>query len=176
MKRLYFIRHGESVANAKELFAGRWDTPLTKLGRDQAKEAAQAVKSLEIDCIVSSPLIRARKTAEIIADEIGYPKNKILFSDLFMERDYGDLQAKPFKAADKIDFEKVPNIEPQFDVIKRAKEAASYLNRLQANNVLVIGHGTHGRALHQEVLNLVPAQIEVPIQQEIPNAKVVRWI
>lgn len=176
MKKLYFIRHGESEANVAKLFAGRWETPLTKLGRGQAKAAAQKAKSLDIDCIVSSPLLRARQTAEIIAGEIGLAKDNIVFSDLFMERDYGDLQAKPYENARNIDFEKVPNIESTSSVIDRAKKAALFLKEHHADNILVVGHGTHGLTLQKEILKSAIGEIEVTIDNEIPNAEIVEWI
>jgi uncharacterized phosphatase len=175
MKKLYFIRHGESVGNIKRLFTGQWDVPLTDLGTKQAKAAAQTIKERHIDLIVSSPLIRARQTAEIIAEQIGYPKEKILYSDLLKERNYGDLQQKPYSASDGIDFEDVPNIELAGHLVQRAAQA-EYLRAIEADNILVVGHGTFGRALQQEILNDHSAPIEVPISQEIPNAQVVRWL
>ncbi|MEI6710902.1 MAG: phosphoglycerate mutase family protein [bacterium] len=72
---LYFLRHGQTLANLNGNFAGQKDnSPLTDLGIQQAKDAAKAWKqqNIQLDKIVSSPLIRARKTAEIFAEGIGY--------------------------------------------------------------------------------------------------------
>lgn len=176
MKKLYFIRHGESVGNLQELFTGQWDVPLTDLGRRQAKTAAKSIESVGVDCIVSSPLLRARQTAEIIAAQINYPAERIKYSDLFMERNYGDLQQKPYSEAEGVDFETVPNIEPLALLLERAKQAAEYVNQIKADNVLVVGHGTQGRAFRLEIQHRGPEAIEVPIEQEIPNAEVIRWI
>src|SRR5581483_5723923 len=78
MKKLYFIRHGESVSNVERWHAGRIDTPLTERGRQQAREAGKKAKAqkLHFDLIVSSPLSRALETARIIAKEIGYPEKQ----------------------------------------------------------------------------------------------------
>jgi uncharacterized phosphatase len=176
MKKLYFVRHGESVANLKHLFAGRWDTPLTPLGRDQANLAGSQASELNITHIVSSPLSRSRETAEIIADRIGYPKDKIIISELFIERSYGDLQQQPYSAADGIDFEEVANIETIPQLIERGAKAAVFLSELGAGNVLVSSHGTFGRVLRDAVLGQAHGDIEVPIDQEIPNATIIEWL
>jgi len=65
--RLYFVRHGESEANAAGVFAGQTDSPLTARGRDQAAAVAAALADLHIDRVVSSDLSRARDTAAAIA-------------------------------------------------------------------------------------------------------------
>lgn len=175
MKKLYFVRHGESEANAKGLFAGHWDVPLTNKGRSQAEIEGQQAKGLNIGCIVSSPLLRAKETAEIIADAIGYPRGKIVYSDLFMERDYGELKGRPWDDVDGIDFDKIPGIEATERLVKRAKEAVNFLREIKADNVLLVGHGTSGRAIRDQILKQT-GDIEVPIEDEIPNSKIVEWI
>lgn len=67
--QLLVVRHGESEWNAVGRWQGQEDPPLTDRGRDQARHASRAVGAL--DGVVSSPLDRARTTAEIIAEEIG---------------------------------------------------------------------------------------------------------
>lgn len=176
MKKLYFVRHGESEANSKELFAGRWDVPLTETGKQQAALAAEQLKRLGIDCIVSSPLLRARQTAEIIADIIKYPRQKIVFSDLFLERDYGDLQGRPWHEVADIDFDSIPNIETSERLLERAAEAAQFLQKIDADNILLVGHGTSGRAIRDQVLKRTGGDIEVTIDQEIPNSTIVEWL
>jgi uncharacterized phosphatase len=175
MKKLYFARHGESEANFKQLFAGRWDIPLTDLGRLQARQAGSLAKGLKIDCIVSSPLIRAQETAEIIASEIGYPANKIIYSDLFMERDYGDLQGQPWRGIKITDFDKIPNIEKGDKLSARAIQAAQFLSDIKADNVLLVGHGTMGRTIRDYLLRQ-HGDIEVSIENELPNSQIVEWI
>ena len=68
MKKLYFIRHGLSEGNVQEIWSGSTDTPLHTEGRAQAKAAGQKAKKLKIDLVVSSPMSRAKETAEIICD------------------------------------------------------------------------------------------------------------
>ena len=68
MKEIYFVRHGESVANATNRYAGQFDSPLTKKGIEQAHESVNNFKNIEINKIISSTLSRAFNTAKIIRD------------------------------------------------------------------------------------------------------------
>lgn len=65
------IRHGECDGNAKDMFRGQMDFPLNERGLKQAYEAGQAARELGIEAIYSSPLLRARQTAQSVADACG---------------------------------------------------------------------------------------------------------
>lgn len=86
--RLLLIRHGESEGNARGIIQGRVDTRLTELGREQAQQTAEALAEHGITEVVSSPLLRARESAEIIAERLGVP---LSFDDDLMEYDHGDI-------------------------------------------------------------------------------------
>jgi broad specificity phosphatase PhoE len=76
--RLVLVRHGESTWNAEGRYQGRLDPPLSQRGRAQAEALAARLKREELAApeaqrlavIVSSPLVRARDTAEICAQEL----------------------------------------------------------------------------------------------------------
>src|SRR5215470_16931919 len=93
---LYFIRHGESEANERNQFAGRQDSPLTRLGSEQAEQAGRAIirKGLVFDEIHVSPLQRARITAQKIAEVSGNTAATIHVSDALLERHFGFLQGR----------------------------------------------------------------------------------
>ena len=88
---LHFIRHGESVSNEQNLFAGRVDTPLTELGRRQARQARKRIEvaHLIFDEVHVSPLIRARETAALVVQ--GLPEIKTVVAFDLIERDFGRL-------------------------------------------------------------------------------------
>ncbi len=67
----FFIRHGQSTANIKKIIQGHLNCPLSGTGRRQAKQAGTWLKDKKIDTILSSPLDRAKTTAELIAAETG---------------------------------------------------------------------------------------------------------
>jgi broad specificity phosphatase PhoE len=64
--RLIIIRHGESEHNTKGICQGQIDSKLTDMGKRQAKALAHRLKDYEIDTMYSSPLQRARVTADIV--------------------------------------------------------------------------------------------------------------
>ena len=68
---LYLVRHGQSVGNEKQLCFGRSDHPLTELGREQARQAAQMLKGVSFTRCVSSDLTRAWDTARICVEGRG---------------------------------------------------------------------------------------------------------
>jgi histidinol dehydrogenase len=67
----YFIRHGESEGNRAGVMQGRVPSTLTETGKAQAREAGTWLGTRGIDVILTSPLARARQTAEIVAREAG---------------------------------------------------------------------------------------------------------
>ena len=65
------IRHGQTDWNAQRRLQGSTDIPLNDVGRDQARDAVEALGGYEWDAIVSSPLSRAAETADLIAAGLG---------------------------------------------------------------------------------------------------------
>lgn len=66
MKRLYLIRHGESMGNSTKVFTGQTDMPLTDLGREQARRTAEFLSDVKFDAAYASDLSRAFETGEIV--------------------------------------------------------------------------------------------------------------
>ena len=64
------MRHGQSTANARGIWQGRLDFPLSDLGRQQAARTGRALAAGEVSAVYTSPLSRASETAGIIAREI----------------------------------------------------------------------------------------------------------
>lgn len=75
MATLYFTRHGQTVWNVENKICGATDIDLTDSGHQQAIELGNIIleKGYKIDEILSSPLIRAWKTAEHISEVTGIP-------------------------------------------------------------------------------------------------------
>jgi len=69
--RLILWRHGQTDWNVDNRFQGQANIPLNDVGRAQARAAADALVALRPDAIVSSPLDRARVTAQALADRTG---------------------------------------------------------------------------------------------------------
>lgn len=82
----YFMRHGETDWNRSNLIMGQTDIPLNETGIGQAHEAKKMLTKIEVEKIYSSPLQRARQTAEIINEDIRCP---IVYMDYLKERGWG---------------------------------------------------------------------------------------
>ena len=80
------VRHGETDWNVLGKLQGRTDIPLNESGILQAEECSEFLKSLQWDVIITSPLKRAKQTAEIINKNLNL--SLIEMKD-FLERDYG---------------------------------------------------------------------------------------
>jgi broad specificity phosphatase PhoE len=92
--KLIMVRHGESEGNRDRRFTISAEVPLTELGRQQAREAAQRIaKRFAPERIISSPYRRAWQTSEIIAGELGLPIEVV--HDLH-ERDLGVLKGQSY--------------------------------------------------------------------------------
>ena len=63
---LYFVRHGETQANAKRLYYGFLNVPLNEKGRVQVAEAGSYLKHIKFDQVIVSELLRSHETAEAV--------------------------------------------------------------------------------------------------------------
>jgi broad specificity phosphatase PhoE len=88
-KRIYLARHGETDWSLEKRMQGRTDIPLNATGEAQAEALAGALAGLKIDRIVSSPLKRAARTAEIIVNRLGLGAN---FDSGLAERSFGEAE------------------------------------------------------------------------------------
>lgn len=93
MNRLLLVRHGENKANLTKEFSHRGvDYPLTPKGRMQAEQTAEHLKRFAISRVYTSPLLRAKETAEVIAAAVGAPLETL---EAFREVAVGDLEGQP---------------------------------------------------------------------------------
>lgn len=102
MTKIYIVRHGQDQDNANGLLNGHRDTVLTDIGLEQANQIANKIQeaNLVFDKIYSSPLQRAYRTAEIIANRLQLSQPEKL--DLLIERDYGIMSGKKITDIEKL--------------------------------------------------------------------------
>jgi len=93
---LVMLRHGESTANADDVFGGWLDFPLTNRGRDQAAAAGRLIRDAGIEpaAVHTSLLIRAIDTADIVVAEACSDHPPVMRSWRLNERHYGALQGR----------------------------------------------------------------------------------
>jgi ribonuclease H / adenosylcobalamin/alpha-ribazole phosphatase len=100
--RLLLLRHGQSPMSVQRRYSGRGDPALTEVGLAQATAAATAVAARHlgeaggIRAVVSSPLTRARQTAEPVAGVLGLP---VEVDERFTETDFGAWEGLTFGEA-----------------------------------------------------------------------------
>lgn len=88
----YFVmRHGEADTNVKDILNSdvHAQLHLTEKGKKDVEESAKAFTSAPFDLIVSSPFVRTRESAEVVARVLGMPKDSILFDERIGEFDLG---------------------------------------------------------------------------------------
>jgi len=156
----YFVRHGESEANAAGRFAGRSDSPLTERGRRQAEVVADTLARTKFDRIVATPLHRSLDTAQVIAKRMGMPVE--IEPDL-IEIDVGDMTGAAWDEVAALPnwrddgFVAWPNGETLDEVLARSLRGLGRLAReTPGGTVLVVGHGGVTRILVSHFLGILP--------------------
>ncbi|MDQ5913307.1 MAG: hypothetical protein QG659_729 [Patescibacteria group bacterium] len=163
-KTVYFVRHGECVANTKGVIAGLGDdSPLTELGRSQAKETAQNLKGINFDLVISSPMSRTVETTKIIANELGLT-NEIITKSEFSEKDVGEFTGKPKEEYFAFETSGGEAGETTTDMQNRVKQGLDWLELQSFENALVVTHNGTVRMI-RTVLENLPAKDFAKIQQ-----------
>jgi len=94
MKILYAARHGETNKNKQGLLLGQTEEELNETGILQAHDLGKFAQELNIDLIVSSSMIRARQTTEIVNSYLSKP---VLFEKRLIERNIGLYEGLTFQ-------------------------------------------------------------------------------
>ena len=159
----WYLRHGETDWNAQGLSQGSMDIPLNATGIAQAKAAAQLLRGRNIATIVSSPLSRARVTAEIAAEVLKLP---VQFDPDLKEVNWGVQEGQPASNwfAEWTDHGFAPEGGETFAQLRH--RASAGVNRALAYpaDVLIVAHGAVFRVLraamgldaHMRTRNAVP--------------------
>ena len=146
----WYLRHGETDWNARGLSQGNVDTPLNPRGIAQAREAAEALRGRGIRSLVASPLSRARRTAEIVADALGLD---VEIEPALREVAFGSQEGQPMGDwyDDWIAGGFTPPGAETFAALRA--RAVSACNRALEREppVLIVAHGALFRALRAEM-------------------------
>jgi len=91
---IIFLRHGQAKNNTERILAGRTPgVPLTEEGVEQSEKAAKFLEEMNISAIYSSPIERAKNTAEIVGKHIS---TDVRIDDRLIELDMGKFTGKPY--------------------------------------------------------------------------------
>jgi broad specificity phosphatase PhoE len=164
-QELLLVRHGESTANAKGIWQGQMEFPLSERGRAQASLAGHGLSRQPFEGLYSSPLSRAFETAEIIRDRTGFAGEVVPVEGL-SERNGGILEghtwaeqerrnpelARKFLAIPEEERWALVGAETDEEVIARFEEALSSIRALHPGGarIVVVSHGGVMRAFLRE--------------------------
>ena len=151
----YLIRHGESLANQQNRLCGHADWDLTALGREQAKCTAQLFRDIPVDVVLSSDLLRARHTAQAVADIKGLEvQTDPGFREIFVGPWEGQLESDVIArepevlAAWRRELKHVPGGESVQQLYQRVRASLDRAAALYAGkNIVVATHATPIRLL-----------------------------
>ncbi|MGA6208519.1 bifunctional RNase H/acid phosphatase [Nocardia testacea] len=165
--RLLLLRHGQTELSVQRRYSGRGNPPLTAVGREQADRAAKMLAAKgDIAAIVTSPLGRARETAEAAGAALGI---EVRVVDGLTETDFGEWEGLTFREAAERDPElharwlgdpslPAPGGE-SFDAVRERVEAVrrDLVARYPGANVVVVSHVTPIKTLLQLALGVGPS-------------------
>ena len=143
--KVYLIRHGETDWNHVSRFQGREDIPLNEAGIAQAMRCGQTLQGLGITAVYTSPLMRAHRTGEEIAEQIGIGREAVQPMQELIERDLGPFSGQYVK--DKKEYfalasgDHVEGMEPFSDVQKRMELALRLLAGTGHESIVAVSHG-----------------------------------
>jgi broad specificity phosphatase PhoE len=158
-----FLRHGESIGNAESRWQGQSDYALTERGRAQAQALAKRWKSegAKFNLIITSPLVRARETAEIVASAVSA---RVELDPILMERHIGEMEGLTVEEVRK---KPQPPYTTPYDPIGgqgegdwalflRAGQALHGLLRRPAGSYLIVSHGGLLNQLMNAIVGIAP--------------------
>lgn len=178
------VRHGSSVLSPERRFSGRGDVPLSPDGAAQARLLAARLASRDgVKAVVSSPLRRARRTAEAIADALGL---SVTVDDDLIETDFGDWEGLTFAEVRERSPELLtawlasPEVAPQggesfattAERVLRARDRL--LAAYPATTIVVVSHVGPVKTLLRAALE-APPQTMFRMQIDVASVSEVDW-
>ena len=181
MTTLYLIRHARSTWNAERRMQGWADPPLDDVGQRQAQALAERLKDEAFHAIYSSPLARARQTAQAIA---AYHNLPIHFDERLRERNLGEWTGLTGSEAD----ERFPEVrsngdwridgpsggEGQAEVTARAAAAFADILAAHPDDATAVAVVTHGGTLGAYLTHLLGLPPGSPVHFAFGNTAIAR--
>ncbi len=147
--KVYIVRHGEVPHNALKQYNNE-NEDLNENGIRQANELKEKIKNINYDIIISSPLLRAKHTAQII----NVNNKKILINDKLKERNPGDLSGKPLTVTNRDEYWnynttiKYGTSENIREFFKRIYNFLDDLKKEDYESVLIVAHSGVSKAFN----------------------------
>ena len=160
--KIYITRHSKTIWNQEKRLQGRKDSPLTQEGIENAYALKDYISDISFDKVYTSPILRAKKTCEIICGN-----NDYIEDDRLMEMNFGDFEGKRIVDILKDDaeiyndlwkrpecFTRIDHGESYDEVKDRAVSFLDDLIKQSYENVLIVTHGMYFVVLLATILGL----------------------
>ena len=167
MTQLGLFRHGQTNWNIDLRLQGTADVPMNETGIAQVEKAAALLADYSWDVILSSPLGRAKHSAQIIQNVLGH--KDVIVEDLLLERAFGIGEGLDYKSWQEkfAHLDEIPGAESASSVAERSKKLLEFVHsEYQGAKILAVSHG----ALIRFVLNEVTAGAIPPKGERLQNA------
>lgn len=147
--KIYLVRHGEVNHNLYKMYSNE-DEDLNETGIEQAEELKSKIEKIDYDIVISSPLLRAKHTAEII----NCRNKNVIIDERLRERNPGSLNGQSLEVTDreeywnyysKIKYGTSESITILFD---RVKEFLDELKTKEYKSVLIVAHSGVSKAFY----------------------------
>lgn len=159
--KIFFIRHGQTTGDVEDRYGGDYDDHLTKLGEEQAQKLAENLQHVGIDKIFTSPLMRARETAELVNRKLN---QGVEIVNELRERNHNGILSGMIRSEAR---EKYPQeVEKVKDYKTTAQGGEDYENfkgrvvkilgklvDMPHQSIAIITHGGPIKAIFREILN-----------------------
>ena len=175
---IYFVRHGETEWNLESRLQGGGDSPLTALGREQARRAgetlAEVIPAPSAVAFVASPLGRARTTMEILLERLGFAHTSYKTDERLAEMRFGAWEgltwpyirsslSDAWSAREAQKWTYAPDGGESFAQV--AERVRAWMQSL-SGDVVAVGHGAAGRVLRGLYLGMPETKIPASANHE----------
>lgn len=173
MTKIYLVRHCEALGNIRRVFQGHTDLDISELGNEQLSALSKRFENIKIDKVYTSPLLRARKTAQAI---IGSKTLKAEIDEGLIELNAGIFENNPFEMMNEFpDIADAWNFHPQ-DFNPPEGESMKDAYKRIWNTVKKIAKNNNGKtvacATHGGVMRCINCRL---IKNDINELKNIDW-
>ena len=173
---LYVVRHGQTDWNLAGKIQGLTDIPLNKTGIAQADELKEKLKNIKFSKVFSSPLLRAKKTAEIICGK----EENVQTDNRLIERCMGDYEGQsPSNLDSKLiwnyyENSSIGNVEQVTKLLERVYNFLDeYKETYKNEDILVVTHGGICPAI-ESYFKGIPENSQI-LTRRISNCEVIKF-
>ncbi len=153
------FRHGQTDWNINFLLQGVTDIPMNTTGIEQVRAAARALRRQDWDIILTSPLGRARETAEILRDQLGF--DEVFELELLIERSFGEAEGLSYEQWKTrfSNLDQVPGGESKSELKRRSQLLLETISKEHpGKRILAVSHGA-----------LIRTVLEISSKNELPR-------